>query len=180
MLKVRQYLLQTKEWGNTYGGLGCGLDTEACTDSDVGAYLDTKHTVSGAVVMLTKGVVSWHSRLQTVTASGTSEAEYVALSEAVKGVLLLRQVQSFMKPSVRIGAVDVFEDNEGAIEPVVNTYTSLSTKYIDVKHLVRGTCDAGNVRVVYVRTEDQHADLFTKPLDIQKFYKHANTALNVV
>ena len=46
--------------------------------------------------------------------------------------------------------------------------------------LVRDTCDASKVRVVYVRTEDQHADLFTKPLDIEKFYKHAKTVLTVV
>ena len=43
------------------------------------------------VVMLAKGVVSWHKRMQVVTASGTSEAEYVALSEAVEEVLVLRQ-----------------------------------------------------------------------------------------
>ncbi|CAN0329009.1 unnamed protein product, partial [Ascophyllum nodosum] len=54
-------------------------------------------------------------------------------------------------------------------------------KHIDVRHdLVRDTCDASKVRVVYVRTEDQHADLFTKPLDIEKFYKHAKTVLTVV
>ena len=48
------------------------------------------------------------------------------------------------------------------------------TKHNDVRHdLVRDACDAVKVRVVYVRTEDQHADLFTKPLDIHKFYKHA-------
>ena len=40
--------------------------------------------------------------------------------------------------------------------------------------------DAEKLRVVYIRTEDQHADLFTKPLDIQKFRKHAKTVLNVV
>ena len=45
---------------------------------------------------------------------------------------------------------------------------------------MRDSCDAGKVGVVYVRTEDQHADSFTKPLDIQKFYKQAKTVLNVV
>ena len=66
--------------------------------------------------MLAKEAISWHSRMQEVTASGTSEAEYVALSEVVKEVLLLRQVQESMGPSVRVGVVNVFEDNEGAIK----------------------------------------------------------------
>ena len=51
-----------------------------------------------------------------MTASGTLEAEYVALSEVVKDVIFLRQVQEFMEPSMRVDAVNVFEDNEGAIQ----------------------------------------------------------------
>ena len=61
-----------------------------------------------------------------------------------------------MEPSMRIGAVNVFEDNEGAIKLAVNKIDSRRTKHINVKHhLVRNACDAGKVRVVYVRTEDQ-------------------------
>ena len=131
--------------------------------------------------MLAKGAISWHSRVQEVTASGTSEAEYVALSEVVKIVIFLRQVQEFMGPSMRVGAVNVFEDNEGAIKLATNKYASRRTKHIDVKHhLVKDASDARNLIVAYVRSEDQHADLLTKPLDMQKFYKHAKFILNLV
>ena len=47
-------------------------------------------------------------------------------------------------------------------------------------HLVRDASDARNVRVAYVRSENMHADLLTKPLDTQKFYKNAKFILNVV
>ena len=57
---------------------------EGYTDLDFGACLDTRRSVSGAVLMLAKGAISWHSSMQKVTASGTSEAEYVTLSEVVK------------------------------------------------------------------------------------------------
>ena len=181
VMKIFQYLLHTKEWGITYGGQGCGLCMEAYTDSDFGACLDTRRSVSGAVLMLAKGTISWHSRMQEVTASGTSEAEYVALSEVVKEVIFLRQVQEFMEPSMRAGAVNVFEDNEWAIKLATNKHASRRTKHIDVKHhLVRDASNARKVRVAYVRSEDQHADLLTKPLDLQKFYKHAKLILNVV
>ena len=107
-------------------------------------------------------------------------AEDVALSEVVKEVLFLRHVQEFMEPSMRVGAVNVFEDNEGAIKLATNKHASRRTKRIDVKHhLVRDASDARKVRVAYVRSEDQHADLLTKPLDLQKFYKHAKFILNV-
>ena len=117
-----------------------------------------------------------------MTASGTSEAEHAALSEVAKEVLFLRQVQEFMAPSMRVGAVHVFDDNEGAIKLATNKHASRSTKHIDVKHhLVRDASDARKVRVAYVRSEDQHADLLTKPLDMQKFYKwHEKFIINVV
>ena len=47
-------------------------------------------------------------------------------------------------------------------------------------HLVRDVSDARKVGVAYVRSEDQHADLLTKPLDMQKCYEHAKFILNVV
>ena len=47
-------------------------------------------------------------------------------------------------------------------------------------HPVRDASDARKVRVAYVTSEDQHADLLTKPLDMQKLYKHAKFILNVV
>ena len=133
VMKIFRYLLHTKEWGITYGGQGCGLCMEAYTASDFGACLDTRRSVSGAVLMLAKGAISWHSRMQEVTASGTSEAEYIALSEVVKDFLFLRQVQELMEPSMRAGAVNVFEDNEGAIKLATNKHASRRTKHIDVK-----------------------------------------------
>ncbi|CAN0435295.1 unnamed protein product, partial [Ascophyllum nodosum] len=46
VMKIFQYLIRTKEWEITYGGQGCGLCMEAYTDSDFGACLDTKRSVS--------------------------------------------------------------------------------------------------------------------------------------
>ena len=86
-----------------------------------------------------------------------------------------------MEPSMMVGAVNVFEDNEWAIKLATSKHASRRTKHIDVKHhLVRDASDARKVRVACVRSEDQHADLLTKPLDMQKFYKHAKFILNVV
>ena len=65
--------------------------------------------------------------------------------------------------------------------PHTNKHAGRRTKHIDVKHhLVRDASDARKVRVAYARSEDQHADLLTKPLDMQTFYKHAKFILNVV
>ena len=105
-----------------------------------------------------------------MTASSTSEAEYVASSEVVKEVLFLRQVQEFMEPSMRVGAVNVFEDNEGAIKLATNKQASRRTKHIDVKHhLVRDASDARKVRIAYVRSEGQHADFSQSRMTCKSF-----------
>ena len=58
--------------------------------------LGYRRLASGAVVTLAQGVVSWLSRLQAVTVSGTLETGYIALSESVEEGLGLRQkVQNF-------------------------------------------------------------------------------------
>ena len=118
--------------------------------------------------MLTKGVISWYSKIQGMTSSGTSQAEYIALSEAVKEVLILRRVQD-MEPSMRIGAINVLEENKRAIKLLVNKYASRRTKHIGVNHHLMS--DAGKDRAVYVRPKEQWcANLFSKSLDIQKFH----------
>ena len=68
--------------------------------------------------------------MQTVTASGTSEAEYVTLSEAVREVIFLRQAQDFMDASMRICAVNVFEENEGTIKLAANKHASCRTNIL--------------------------------------------------
>ena len=68
-----------------------------------------------------------------------------------------------------------------AFKLATHKHASRRTKHIDVKHhLVRDASDARTVRVAYVRSEDQHADLLTKPLDMKKFYRHAKFTLNAV
>ena len=83
---------------------------------------------------------------------------------------------------MKVDVVNVFEDNAGAVKLAMNQHASCKTINKDTAvehHLVRDASAARKVRTVYVRTEDQHVDLFTKPLFMVKFYWHAKTVLNV-
>ena len=80
-------------------------------------------------------------------ASGTSKVGYIALPEAVNEVICLRQVQDFMEPSMRIGAVNVSEDNAETIKLAVNKHASRRTKHIDVKHPLWGETRATRGRL---------------------------------
>ena len=56
---------------------------------------------------------------------------------------------------MRVSAVNVSEDNEGAVKLATNKHASRRTKHIDVKHhLARDASDARKFRVAYLRSED--------------------------
>ena len=77
-------------------------------------------------------------------------------------------------------AVPIKEDNQGAINMANNRYSSRRTRHIDVKHhVVRDAVEEGIVRIVYVGTVDQHADILTKALDSRTFDLHAKVLINL-
>ena len=60
-----------------------------------------------------------------------------------------------------------------------NKHSSRRTRHIDVKHhIVRDAVEEGLVRIVYVRREEQHADILTKALDMKTFELHAKALMS--
>ncbi|CAN0306497.1 unnamed protein product [Ascophyllum nodosum] len=150
----------------------------AWVDADHASCPDTRRSVSGGAVMLGGGAVSWFSRAQRITATATS-SEYVALAEVVNELRFLRQVKAFMVPPIDYN-IRVHEDNEGAIKMAENRFSSRRTRHIDVKHhMVRDAVDGGIIRVEYVKSREQHADVLTKAIDAKSFERHARFLLNV-
>ena len=98
---------------------------------------------------------------QKVTAAALSESEYVALEEVVNELRFLRQVKSFLMPP--IDNIIFREDNEGAIKMATNHSSSRRTRHVDVKHhIVRDAVESGVVRIHYVKSGKQHADVLMK------------------
>jgi hypothetical protein len=62
-------------------------------------------------------------------------------------------------------------DNESAIKIDYNPCEHSRTKHIDIRHhFLRDHAIKGDVVILHVRTDDQLADIFTKPLDEKFFY----------
>ena len=177
--KALQYLWRTKDMGITYGKEpGGNIKLSAWVDADYGTCPDTRRSVSGGAVMMGKGAISWFSRIQKATAAASSEAEYVALSEIVNEIRFLRQVKEFMAPPIDTD-IQIHEDNEGAIKMAKNRFSSKRTRHVDVKHhIVRDTVEEGVVDIKHVRSEEQHADVLTKALDVKTFERHARFLMN--
>ena len=76
------------------------MKLSAWVDADHAPCPDTRRSVSGGAMMLGGGAISWFSRAQRITATATSELEYVALAEIVNELRFLRQVKAFMVPPI--------------------------------------------------------------------------------
>ena len=70
--------------------------------------------------------------------------------------------------------ITVLVDNIGAIYLTKNATTGNRTKHIDTRyHFVREYVQNGILKVTFVRSEENHADIFTKNLNVEKFDKHS-------
>ena len=79
---ILKYLRRSKNIFLVYGG--SDLKLEAYSDSSFQSDPDDSKSISGYVFTLNNGAVSWKSTKQQTVADSTTEAEYIAVSEATK------------------------------------------------------------------------------------------------
>ena len=124
--------------------------------------------------------MSWFSRVQTCVATSSREAEYVALGDAVKGAMFIRGILKFLEPKAQERTIVAHEDNEGAIHLATNPFSSSRSRHIDVRHhFVRHQVLENIVRVEYISSENQRADILTKALEAKYFHSHRKVLLNL-
>jgi hypothetical protein len=124
--------------------------------------------------------IIWASKLQTEIALSSTEAEYIALSTAMREVIpLLRLMKEAKEHGVPINVQQshihckVFEDNSGALEMAKAPKFRPRTKHINIKyHHFLEHVASGLLKLHAVTTEQQIADIFTKPLAEGPFFSH--------
>ena len=157
-----------------------GISLEVFADADYASKATDRRSVSGGLIMCGGASVCWFSRTQKCVTLSTSEAEYVALGDAVNELLFLRQVWRFMLPSKIMPYFPVFEDNQGAVQLAQNPITNSNSKHIDVSHhFLRELVRQRDIKVVQVRSEFQHADILTKALAFDLFAFHRKFLMNL-
>ncbi|MCO5605254.1 hypothetical protein L7F22_059434 [Adiantum nelumboides] len=137
-------------------------------NADFAGHPDCRKSTFGYVFTFTEGAVSWISRLQKCVALSTTEAEYVAATEASKEALwLMRLVEEFgIKSQVPV----LHCDSQSAIMLARNPVFHAKTKHIEVKyHFIRSVLDDKSITLVKVHTDDNLADLLTKSLPAERF-----------
>ena len=124
-----------------------------------------KYSSYGYIVYLFGGVVSFASKYLKIVAMSSAEAEYAAASQTCREMTYIRNVCSDLGLDLK-GPLILGVDNEAAIAITENPGITARNKHFDDQiHYVRHEFDHLRVRVVYVPTDKQRADGFTKPLD---------------
>ena len=163
--RVMRYLKGTLECGLLYEGTG--LQLFGAVDADWGSCKIDRRSYSGYVFILAGSPVSWEARKQRAVALSSTEAEYMALSEATKEAMYLRDVLTNI--GMDCECVTLFNDNQSAIKLTKSDSFHARTKHIDVRHhFIRDVYNRGIVNIKYLCTEKLPADVLTKGLNDTK------------
>ena len=170
---ILKYLRRTKEMFLIYGG-ETDLVVKGYTDASFQTDHDDLKSQSGFVFILNGGAVSWKSSKQETTADSTTEAEYIAASEAAKeGVWIKKFITELGVVSSIHSPIDLYCDNNGAIAQAKEPRSHQRSKHILRRyHLIREIIDRGEVKVSRVDSVANTADPLTKPLVQAKHEMH--------
>lgn len=134
------------------------------SDADWGSDNDSRRSCSGYVVIMAGAAISWQSKRQPIVALSSTEAEYIALSAAVKEALWLKQLAIEIDP-LHDKTIDVLCDNLSAIELGSKEAYRPRSKHIDLRyHHIRDNVENRQIALSYVNTNHMIADSLTKPV----------------
>ena len=183
VMQIGQSLLSTQDKDMKYvpdskKGIEVYVDADFAGGWDSGDPLnaDNVYSRTGYVIWYAGCPIYWQSKLQTEIALSTAEAEYIALSQALRETLpminLMKEINVIFPlylSSPRF-VINVWEDNQSCIAMTNNPKFSPWTKHIAIKyyhfckHVITQSHPNGFLQIEHCSTEDQLADIFTKPV----------------
>ncbi|GJQ90958.1 hypothetical protein Tco_0002097 [Tanacetum coccineum] len=120
-------------------------------------------STSGVCMIMGCCLTSWFAKKQTALAISTTDAEYISARKACQQALWMKQ--ALIDYDIRLNDVLIMCDNKGAIDLSKNPVQHSRTKHIEIRHhFLRDNIQKGNISIEKVASEDNIADIFTKPL----------------
>ncbi|XP_042954512.1 secreted RxLR effector protein 161-like [Carya illinoinensis] len=173
--KVMRYLQGTKNYMLTYRHTE-NLQVVGYSDSDFVGCVDTRKSISGYIFLLAEGAISWKSTKQSIVATSTMEAQFIACYEATTQAIWLKNfisgfkiVDSIQKP------IKIICDNTAAVLFSKNNKRGSRSKHIDINYLsVRESIKYNVVYIEHTSTDLMLADLMTKGLSVKQFQGHVD------
>ncbi|GJR67504.1 putative ribonuclease H-like domain-containing protein [Tanacetum coccineum] len=164
--RIFRYLKGKPKLGLWYPRVS-SFDLEAYSDSDYArANLDRKSTTRGCQ-FLGRRLISWQCKKQTIVATSTTEAEYVAAANCCGQVLWIQN--QMLDYGFNFMNTKIYIDNESTICIVKNPVFHSKTKHIAIRHhFIRDAYEKKLIQVLKIHTDDNVADLLTKAFDVSR------------
>jgi hypothetical protein len=168
--RVLRYIKGTLSYGIFYKQSG-DVELLAYTDNDYAGDLEDRKSTLGLLFMLSSRAVSWSSKKQPVVTLSTTEAEFIAAAFcACQAVWLRRMLEKLDHASA--GTTIIYCDNNSTIKLSKNPVMHGRSKHIDVRfHFLRELTQDEVVTLLHCRSQEQLADIMTKPLPQVVFEK---------
>ncbi|KAL0420696.1 UNVERIFIED_CONTAM: Retrovirus-related Pol polyprotein from transposon TNT 1-94 [Sesamum latifolium] len=166
--RVLRYLKGTIGFGIFYKKEG-NDELRVYSDSDYAGDLEDRKSTSGYVFLLSSGAISWSSKKQPVVSLSTTEAEFIAAASCACQVVWLKRVLGKLGQNQDKSTL-IYCDSSSAIKLSKNPVMHGRSKHIDVRfHFLRDLTKDGTIDLVHCRTQEQLADIMTKPLKLDVF-----------
>ncbi len=138
-----------------------------CDADYAGDRIERKST-SGNCQFLGDNLISWASKRQTTIAMSTAEAEYISAASCCTQLLWMKhQLEDYQ---IIANSIPIYCDNTAAICLSKNPILHSRAKHIEIKHhFIRDYVQKGILDIQFIDTENQWADIFTKPLTVERF-----------
>jgi hypothetical protein len=183
MLRVMKYLIQTKDMALR---IAPKFDKSTkmtkwklriFSDSDWASNKDDRKSITGFVILLCETPILWKSQSQRTVSLSSTEAEYYATAEAAKEIKFVVQVLESLNLEVDKPII-VHIDNVGAIFVAENASATKHTRHIDARyHFVREYIIDGQIKIIFVMSKANMADMFTKNVTSEIYEEHIDNFL---
>jgi hypothetical protein len=131
-----------------------------------GSAFDNYRSTTGWVCMIGGNAISWTSHRQSVVAQSSAESEWFAANDGSKESIYIRRIFADLDHTMH-GALPLMCDNQSAIKQSVTAMDSKNSRHIGLKqHYIRQLCNEGLLKLEYVPTQEQIADVLTKCLPV--------------
>ena len=179
--RLVKYLWTTKHVALRYNsGSQNPFRLTAASDASFGDCEDTKRSTLGWCQWLgdkPNGLISWGSRIGKNVALSTTESEVQAALELLKDILWTRDFLSEIGYR-QTGSTRIYEDNNGCIGQAAATKGLRRARhYLIALAALNEACQAGDVHMYRIDSDDNVADFFTKGLGGQKHSKFGSESL---
>ncbi|KAK6120346.1 hypothetical protein DH2020_045903 [Rehmannia glutinosa] len=165
--RIFRYLKGTIQYGLFYPK-NENFSLKGYSDSDYAGNIDDRKSTSGSCQFLGDCLVSWFSKKQNCVSLSTAEAEYISAAFCCTQLLWMKQTLADYKCSFE--NVPIFCDNISAINIAQNPVHHNRTKHIEIRHhFLRDCVSKRKIEISFVPSQDQLADIFTKPLSSETF-----------